>query len=92
MTKPDIIPPTITKVPGVSERVETGPLQFGDDWPGVFIRGDNALSDAQMLEMALPYLPADAWIARSVITGLITTLRSCRVGDTGWPPCPSPEK
>lgn len=23
-------------------RVETGPVQFGDDWPGVFIRGDNA--------------------------------------------------
>lgn len=22
-------------------RVETGPIQFGDDWPGVFIRGDN---------------------------------------------------
>lgn len=25
------------------KRVETGPLQIGDDWPGVFIRGDNAL-------------------------------------------------
>jgi len=23
-------------------RVETGPVQFNDDWPGVFIRGDNA--------------------------------------------------
>jgi len=26
-----------------AERVETGPVQFNDDWPGVFIRGDNAL-------------------------------------------------
>jgi hypothetical protein len=25
-------------------RVETGPVQFGDDWPGLFIRGDNAHS------------------------------------------------
>lgn len=25
------------------KRVETGPLQVGDDWPGVFIRGDNAM-------------------------------------------------
>ena len=25
-----------------AERVETGPVQFNDDWPGVFIRGDNA--------------------------------------------------
>ena len=23
-------------------RAETGTMQFGDDWPGVFIRGDNA--------------------------------------------------
>jgi len=23
-------------------RVETGAIQFGDDWPGLFIRGDNA--------------------------------------------------
>ena len=25
------------------ERIETGVVQFNDDWPGVFIRGDNAL-------------------------------------------------
>jgi hypothetical protein len=24
-------------------RVETGVVQFGDDWPGIFLRGDNAL-------------------------------------------------
>ncbi|MBO9441412.1 hypothetical protein J7363_04860 [Phaeobacter italicus] len=24
-------------------RLETGKIQEGDDWPGVFIRGDNAL-------------------------------------------------
>jgi hypothetical protein len=27
--------------PGLS-RVETGAVQFGDDWPGLFLRGDNA--------------------------------------------------
>lgn len=26
----------------VVERVETGPVRFGKDWPGVFVRGDNA--------------------------------------------------
>lgn len=26
----------------MSKRAETGSMQFGDDWPGVFIRGDNA--------------------------------------------------
>jgi hypothetical protein len=28
--------------PAGSPRVETGAVQFGDDWPGLFIRGDNA--------------------------------------------------
>lgn len=28
--------------PEQAERVETGVIRFGDDWPGVFIRGDNA--------------------------------------------------
>lgn len=26
------------------ERIETGVIQFGDDWPGVFIRGDDAFN------------------------------------------------
>lgn len=25
-------------------RLETGKVQCGDDWPGVFIRGDNAMA------------------------------------------------
>lgn len=33
----------IRQLPAVGDRVETGPVAFGDDWPGVFIRGDNAL-------------------------------------------------
>jgi hypothetical protein len=24
-------------------RVETGAVQFGDDWPGLFVRGDTAI-------------------------------------------------
>ena len=27
---------------GPEPRIETGVVSFGDDWPGVFIRGDNA--------------------------------------------------
>lgn len=30
-------------------RVETGPVQFNDDWPGVFLRGDTALFFAAVL-------------------------------------------
>jgi hypothetical protein len=32
----------IRKLPAQDKRVETGPVQFGEDWPGIFIRGDNA--------------------------------------------------
>lgn len=31
------------------ERVETGVVQFGDDWPGIFIRGDRAAGIATRL-------------------------------------------
>jgi hypothetical protein len=37
----------------LDERVETGPLQFGDDWPGLFIRGDNAAYYAMVLRYHL---------------------------------------
>ena len=37
----------------LDDRVETGPLQIGDDWPGVFIRGDNAFYYAMNLRNAL---------------------------------------
>ena len=36
-----------------SGRAETGPMQFGDDWRGVFIRGDNACYLAMQLSAAL---------------------------------------
>lgn len=29
----------IQKIPG-DKRISTGPLEVGDNWPGVFIRGD----------------------------------------------------
>lgn len=77
----------ITMVPALeSGRPETGPMQFGDDWPGVFFRGDNALFAAMHLSMALHKLPEAAWVERAAIKGLIEAFRSCKTGDTGWPP------
>lgn len=35
--------------PALLDRVETGPVQFGSDWPGLFIRGEHALVLAQSL-------------------------------------------
>lgn len=39
-------PTNVQKLPALlgENRVETGAVQFGNDWPGLFIRGDNAHS------------------------------------------------
>jgi hypothetical protein len=41
-------------------RVETGVVQFEDDWPGVFIRGDNATFIANLLAFYTPKLASIA--------------------------------
>ena len=35
--------PNVQHFPELPKRIETGPAQFGNDWPGIFIRGDNLL-------------------------------------------------
>lgn len=47
----------IQKVPAPDGgiRVESGPVQFGEDWPGVFLRGD----DAVMVASTLAFLVAE---------------------------------
>ena len=40
----------VTKLPEQTPRIETGPIQFGSDWPGVFFRGDHALHFAHALQ------------------------------------------
>ena len=68
-------------LPGVPERVETGAVQFGDDWPGVFIRGDNAGYYALCLKSVLEGNSNP--IATHVLTGLQETLASCIQGSAG---------
>jgi len=40
-------------LPAVNERVETGAIQFGGDWPGTFVRGDDSYHLRLMLEACL---------------------------------------
>jgi len=64
----------------VAGRVETGPLVINDDWPGVFIRGDNAAWYAMQLNILMSNLPDTIDVfTRSSINGLISTLESCLV-------------
>jgi hypothetical protein len=45
------MPKRITQIPipGDSGRTPTGAMQFRDDWPGLFLRGDNAGSLASSI-------------------------------------------
>lgn len=70
----DITHIVTTNVPG---RVETGPVQFNDDWPGVFIRGDNAAYLAYCLELFIN--GTKDFITESQVRILVDLLKSCRV-------------
>jgi hypothetical protein len=64
-------------------RPETGAMSFGDDWPGVFIRGDNAFHFAIYLRMASKRLKesdsaSDAFMS-GYLQSLAELLESCRV-------------
>jgi hypothetical protein len=66
-------------------RVETGRMEFSDDWPGVFIRGDDALSFALSLRTLLHEaekrgsdLHANEVTALFRISELAALLESCR--------------
>lgn len=71
----------VRKLDAVAERIETGPTQFGDDWPGVFIRGDNAAAYAMHLRALLYATPpavSDPF-GVAVVRGLVELLESSRV-------------
>lgn len=58
-------------------RVETGPVRFGDDWPGVFIRGDNAMWYALLLKQLLEGRGDE--LNKMQLRGLADDLASCRL-------------
>ena len=63
------------EVGAVAGRVETGVVQFGDDWPGVFIRGDNAFA------MAMHLRGEDSVWRNAAIKSLAELLESCNVAN-----------
>jgi hypothetical protein len=70
------------KIQSQDRRVETGVVQFGDDWPGVFIRGDCAFGYAMYLRFLLKNTTAhddSDIIATAGVQGLLSLLESCNV-------------
>lgn len=52
-------------------RIETGPVQFNNDWPCVVIRGDNALYTAMMLQQVAQLL--EKYMENDGSAGVFTT-------------------
>ena len=61
--------------------LETGPLQFNDDWPGVFIRGDNAIYYATQISQVIQNMECESGkrIAMFLLNGLCELLQTSRV-------------
>jgi hypothetical protein len=60
-------------IPGGSGRMSSGAVQFQDDWPGLFIRGDECMGLALRLEM-LKQKIGEATFAASGLQGLINVI------------------
>jgi hypothetical protein len=62
-----------------SKRVNTGVLQFGNDWPGIFVRGDEAMRLAAMCDQLSKSTDQEWFKDRSVqqLQRLAELFRSC---------------
>lgn len=69
----------IRLLPEQKERVETGIVKFGDDWPGIFIRGDNALYYALCLREAASLMAGVSAMFAADLKELADLLSSCYV-------------
>lgn len=65
----------LRKLSDPAGRVETGIVRVGDDWPAVFIRGDDALSYSLDIEECLLELPSHMSAALA-LRSLLELLRS----------------
>jgi len=68
----------------MSDRPETGPLKFGEDWQGLFIRGDNAAYYGLLLGNVLAHMESKKTLAefpdllaKQYLQDLLHLLLSC---------------
>ena len=67
----------IRELPPQEERVETGVVRFQGDWPGIFIRGDNAFFLAGCIKQALEANPEMYFPTKMGLEGFLFILQSC---------------
>ena len=82
----------LRKLPAAEPRVESGPVQFGDDWPGVFLRGDNACWYGFVLKQFLESVGDGAdLMQKAMLQGLASDLQGCDVRRLDSQPPAAPE-
>ena len=73
----------ILPLPDIMKRMETQVVQFGDDdWPGMFLRGDDAMSVAFCLHACANQLEQGLEISEvsiAVMRGLANMMKQCDV-------------
>lgn len=64
----------------ISERIETGALQINDEWPGLFVRGDDCFVLLEALERIIPQTSFGSGISNlySIREGLIEIVTNTR--------------
>jgi|HubBroStandDraft_1064217.scaffolds.fasta_scaffold14080_7 hypothetical protein len=62
-------------------RMPTGAVAFGDDWPGIFVRGDECIGYAHaLLEVLKEHIATESNIAHlQELAELAELIESCRV-------------
>lgn len=67
-------------MPDNMQRMESGPVMFGNDWPGVFVRGDSAFGYALLIEDLLRAADHDKLdvITAHMAEGAAQFFRSCK--------------
>ena len=75
--KQAVLQPEVFDLPEGVDRVETGPIQFEDDWTGLFIRGDEALHYGMVIRDALERLESGTpWASTAELVALQALLMS----------------
>lgn len=69
----------VRELPECDPRMEDGPLQFGGDWPGLFLRGDSAMNYAYHLRILLHGKRMTNVVTDQVVRGLLADLESCNL-------------
>lgn len=66
----------VRRFPAEETRVESGPIMFGDDWPGLFMRGKDAHMYAGFLRELIFDRADMGLITKRVLMGLLDNLES----------------